>query len=47
MCSTRAPSKPNATLLYALHEVLGGTPVAGVQLDHPTEDELVAWLQPY
>lgn len=35
------------TLLYVLYEVLGGTPVAGIQLDHPTEDELVAWLKPY
>jgi len=35
------------TLLYVLYEVLSGTPVAGAQLDHPTEDELVAWLKPY
>jgi hypothetical protein len=35
------------TLLYVLYEVLSGTPVAGVQLDHPTEEALVAWLQPY
>jgi hypothetical protein len=34
-------------LLYVLYEVLSGTPVAGAQLDHPTEDELVAWLKPY
>lgn len=35
------------TLLYVLYEVLSGTPVAGAQLDHPTEDELAAWLKPY
>lgn len=35
------------TLLYVLYEVLSGTSVAGIQLDHPTEDELVAWLKPY
>jgi len=37
----------HGTLLYVLYEVLSGTPVAGIQLDHPTEAELVAWLQPY
>ena len=37
----------HGTLLYVLYEVLGGTPVAGVQLDHPTADDLVAWLRPY
>jgi hypothetical protein len=37
----------SGTLLYVLYEVLSGTPVAGVQLDHPTADELVAWLEPY
>jgi len=36
-----------STLLYVLYEVLSGTPVAGVQLDHPTADDLVAWLRPY
>ena len=35
------------TLLYVLYEVLSGTPVAGVQLDHPTAKELVEWLKPY
>ena len=30
-----------------LYKVLSGTPVAGIQLDHPTADELVAWLRPY
>jgi len=37
----------HGTLLYVLYEVLSGTPVAGVQLDHPTADDLVAWLRPY
>jgi hypothetical protein len=37
----------HGTLLYVLYEVLSGTPVAGVQLDHPTTDELTAWLKPY
>jgi hypothetical protein len=37
----------HGTLLYVLYEVLGGTPVAGAQLDHPTTDELVEWLKPY
>jgi hypothetical protein len=36
-----------STLLYVLYEVLGGTPVSGAQLDHPTADDLVAWLRPY
>ena len=35
------------TLLYVLYEVLSGTPVAGVQLDHPTAEELEGWLKPY
>jgi hypothetical protein len=37
----------SGTLLYVLYEVLSGTPVAGVQLDHPTAEELVEWLEPY
>lgn len=37
----------HGTLLYVLYEVLSGTPVAAIQLDHPTTDELVEWLQPY
>jgi len=37
----------HGTLLYVLYEVLSGTPVAGIQLDHPTADDLVAWLRPY
>ena len=35
------------TLLYVLYEALSGTPVAAIQADHPTADELVEWLQPY
>jgi len=35
------------TLLYVLYEVLSGTPVAGAQLDHPTTEELIEWLEPY
>jgi len=37
----------HGTLLYVLYEVLSGTPVAGLQADHPTADELVTWLRPY
>ncbi|MCP4605895.1 MAG: hypothetical protein GY847_36175 [Proteobacteria bacterium] len=37
----------HGTLLYVLYEVLSGTAVSGVQLDHPTADELVEWLKPY
>ncbi len=37
----------HGTLLYVLYEVLSGTPVAGAQLDHPTTNELGAWLEPY
>ena len=35
------------TLLYVLYEVLSGTPVAGAQLDHPSAEELIEWLEPY
>jgi len=35
----------HGTLLYMLYEVLGGTPVAAIQVDHPTADELVEWMQ--
>jgi len=35
------------TLLYVLYEVLSGTPVAALQADHPTADELVNWMQAY
>jgi len=37
----------HGTLLYVLYEVVSGTPVAGVQLDHPTTADLVAWLPSY
>jgi len=37
----------HGTMLYVLYEVLNGTPVAGIQADHPTADDLVAWLRPY
>jgi len=37
----------HGTLLYVLYEVLSGMPVAGIQIDHPTADELLAWLRPY
>jgi len=37
----------HGTLLYVLYEVLSGTPVAGIQLDHATADKLVEWLAPY
>lgn len=37
----------HGTLLYVLYEVVSETPVAALQADHPTTDELVAWLQPY
>jgi hypothetical protein len=37
----------HGTLLYVLYEVLSGTPVAGIQVEHPTADDLVAWLGPY
>jgi hypothetical protein len=37
----------HGTLLYVLYEVLSGTPVAALQADHPTADELVEWMRPY
>lgn len=37
----------HGTLLYVLYEVLSGTPVAGIQLDHPTAESLIEWLKPY
>lgn len=37
----------HGTLLYVLYEVLSGTPVAGMQADHPTAENLAAWLKPY
>jgi hypothetical protein len=37
----------HGTLLYVLYEVLSETPVAALQADHPTAEELVTWLKPY
>jgi hypothetical protein len=37
----------HGTLLYVLYEVLSETAVAALQRDHPTAEELVAWLRPY
>jgi hypothetical protein len=37
----------HGTWLYVLYEVLSGTPVAGIQLDHATAEELVEWMAPY
>jgi hypothetical protein len=37
----------HGTLLYVLYEVLSGTPVAAIQANYPTADELVKWLEPY
>jgi hypothetical protein len=37
----------HGSLLYVLYEVVSGTAVAGIQLDHATSEALVAWLQPY
>ena len=37
----------HGTLLYVMYESLSETPVAAIQLDHPTAEELVAWLRPY
>ncbi len=34
-------------LLYVLYEVLGGTPVAAVQLEQATAEQLANWLAPY
>jgi hypothetical protein len=35
------------TLLYVLYEVLSGTPVAALQANYPSADELSQWLRPY
>ena len=35
------------TLLYVLYEVLSGTPVAAVQMEHATTEKLSEWLQAY
>lgn len=37
----------NGRLLYVLYEVLSGTPVAAVQLEHASTEQLCAWLEPY
>lgn len=37
----------HGTLLYVLYEVLSGTPVAAVQMEHATTQKLSAWLQAY
>jgi len=37
----------HGTLLYVLYEVLSGTPVAAIQTNYPTADELTEWLAPY
>jgi hypothetical protein len=35
------------SLLYVLYEVLSGTPVAAIQLERATAEELCNWLEPY
>lgn len=37
----------HGTLLYVLYEVLSETPVSGIQLNHPSADQLCQWLKPY
>jgi len=37
----------HGTLLYLLYEVLGGTPVAAIQLAGARAEELCDWLKPY
>ena len=37
----------HGTLLYVLYEVLSGTPVAAVQMEHATTKSLSEWLQAY
>lgn len=37
----------HGTLLYVLYEVLSGTPIAAVQMEHATTEKLSAWLQAY
>jgi hypothetical protein len=37
----------HGTLLYVLYEVLSGTPVAAVQMEHATTKKLAVWLQAY
>jgi hypothetical protein len=40
------PEGPSG-LLYVLYEVMSGQPVAALQREHVTEQDLVAWLRPY
>jgi hypothetical protein len=35
------------SLLYVLYEVLSGTPVAAIQLEEATAEDLSQWLEPY
>lgn len=37
----------HGTLLYVLYEVLSGTPIAAVQMEHATTENLAEWLQAY
>lgn len=37
----------DGTLLYVLYEVLSGKPVAALQSEHVSEEELGEWLKPY
>jgi hypothetical protein len=37
----------DGTLLYVLYEVLSGKPVAALQSEHVSEQELAEWLKPY
>jgi hypothetical protein len=37
----------HGTLLYVLYEVLSGTPVAAIQLEGATAEDLCQWLEPY
>jgi hypothetical protein len=37
----------HGTILYVLYEVLSGTPVAAVQMEHATAAQLAAWLAAY
>ncbi len=37
----------SGSLLYVLYEVLGGTPLAAVQLEQATAEQLALWLEPY
>jgi hypothetical protein len=37
----------HGTLLHVLYEVLSGTPIAAVQMEHATAEKLADWLQTY